>query len=146
MTGLRKWLGGLFGGEGETEPVRSLLNPRGAGVRSFAGDNNYFALTLYTLLRKQPGNLFFSPFSIRIALAMTYVGARAETAKQMSAALCFSTENEMLHSDFSEVIQQLNKAGGGKYEMAIANSLWARRVHHFKQHFSSRSSNITPAP
>ena len=42
-----------------------------------AQGNNAFAIELYGRLRKQSGNLFFSPESISTALAMTYAGARA---------------------------------------------------------------------
>jgi serine protease inhibitor len=38
--------------------------------------NNQFALDLYAELAKEPGNIFYSPFSISTAMAMTYAGAR----------------------------------------------------------------------
>ena len=46
--------------------------------------NNAFALDLYSRLANQPGNLFFSPYSIESALAMTSAGAMGQTAEQMS--------------------------------------------------------------
>jgi serpin B len=46
-----------------------------------------FATRLYQPLRKGTGNLFFSPESVRIALAMAYGGARGDTAKQMHQVL-----------------------------------------------------------
>ena len=48
--------------------------------------NSAFALDLYQALREKDGNLFYSPHSISLALAMTYAGARGETAKQMADA------------------------------------------------------------
>ena len=36
--------------------------------------NTAFALDLYSQLRSEKGNLFFSPYSISTALAMTYAG------------------------------------------------------------------------
>src|SRR5262245_37692867 len=47
-------------------------------ARVVAG-NNTFALDLYAKLRSEPGNIFFSPFSISTAFAMVYAGARGET-------------------------------------------------------------------
>jgi serpin B len=44
----------------------------------------------------------------------------------MRAALCISSSDETLHIAFAETIQRLNAAGGGAYEMAVANSLWAQ--------------------
>jgi serpin B len=44
-------------------------------VKSVVDGNTFFALELYQKLKDQPGNLFFSPYSISSALAMTYAGA-----------------------------------------------------------------------
>ena len=52
--------------------------------------DNAFALNLYLQLSAAEGNLFFSPYSIRTALAMTYAGAKGRTADQMESALNFS--------------------------------------------------------
>lgn len=97
----------------------------GLGV-SFADDNNAFALGLYGQLRQQPGNLLISPLSVRLALGMAYAGARGETAAQIRDALRVSSSDEALHLAFAETIQHLNAAGGGRYEMAVANALWGR--------------------
>jgi len=45
---------------------------------SIADSNNHFAFKLYNEVKteKPYQNLFFSPFSISTALAMTYAGAR----------------------------------------------------------------------
>ena len=45
-----------------------------------AKGGNEFATDLYGRLHSdKPANLFFSPFSVSMALAMTYAGARGET-------------------------------------------------------------------
>lgn len=46
--------------------------------------NSAFAFELYQALRGEEGNLFYSPYSISLALAMTYAGANGETAQQMA--------------------------------------------------------------
>jgi serine protease inhibitor len=53
--------------------------------------NNSFAIDLYLQLAKdaQGKNVFFSPYSMSSALAMTAEGARGETAAQMGKVLCF---------------------------------------------------------
>src|SRR5574340_336081 len=45
-------------------------------MKALPASNNAFAVDLYQKLRTQEGNLFFSPYSISVALAMTYAGAR----------------------------------------------------------------------
>ena len=123
MAGFGDWLRGLLGKE---EPGPGLPRRRSDGPQSFADDNNEFALAVYAKLRQQPGNLFFSPFSIRTALAMTQAGARAETAAQMREALCISSSEETQHVGFAEIISRLNASGRSEYDMAVANSLWAQ--------------------
>jgi serpin B len=103
---------------------RFALERRGLTV--FADDHNDFALALYRQLLRGASNLFFSPFSIRMALAMTYVGARGETAAQMGKALRLPSSNETRPMDFAEVARRLDVADGAKYELAVANSLWAQ--------------------
>src|SRR5262249_18811783 len=49
--------------------------------------NTRFALDLYGKLREQKGNLFFSPFNISTALAVTSAGARGKTLAQMEKVL-----------------------------------------------------------
>ncbi len=100
-----------------------------------ANGNNVFALGMYRQLRPADGNIFFSPFSIRTALAMTYAGARGETAAQMKNALRFSLDDSALHSAFADSIKTLNTGGGTDYEMSVANSLWGDKSFEFLQPF-----------
>jgi serine protease inhibitor len=127
MPGFGVWLRGLLGKE---EPASGLSLPhartRQSGPQSFAEDNNDFVLAIYGTLRQRPGNLFFSPFSIRTALGVTQAGAMGETAAQMRDALCISSSDETLHVAFAETVRRLNAAGGRDYEMAVVNSLWGR--------------------
>ena len=60
-----------------------------------------FALDLYAKLRGQDGNLFFSPYSISTALAMTRAGARGETAEQMDKVLHFTLPQDKLNPAFA---------------------------------------------
>jgi serpin (serine protease inhibitor) len=105
MAGVRAWFSGLFGAKDERLSDTSLPEPhwRIEKLRSFAADHNDFALALYGQLRQRPGNLFFSPFSIRTTLAMTYTGARGVTAAQMGKAVRFSSSDEIVHEAFGEL-------------------------------------------
>jgi serpin B len=58
-------------------------------TQSVVDGNTAFACDLYAQLRSSPGNLFFSPYSISTALAMTYAGARGSTEAQMAQVLHF---------------------------------------------------------
>lgn len=56
-------------------------------VAAAVSANNAFSVDLYRHLSAGPGNLFFSPFSMSTALAMTAEGARGDTALQMGEVL-----------------------------------------------------------
>jgi serpin B len=49
--------------------------------------NTAFATALYSEAARSAGNVFFAPANISTALAMTYAGARGETAAEMARAL-----------------------------------------------------------
>src|SRR4030042_5050629 len=65
-------------------------------ISELVAGNTQFALELYQQLKKeQSGNLFFSPYSISLALAMTYAGARNETEEQMRETLHFTLQERL---------------------------------------------------
>jgi len=98
--------------------------------------NNEFALDLYAKLKDEPRNLFFSPYSISTALAMTYAGARGETEKQMAEVLHFTLEQKYLHPAFSKLQRSLNERGGkGAYELTVSNALWGQKGYGFLKEF-----------
>jgi serpin B len=84
--------------------------------QALAQGNNGFALDLYQILAgEEDGNLFFSPYSISLALAMTYAGARGSTQAQMADALHFTLPEGQLHPAFNALDQTLAeraKSGG----------------------------------
>lgn len=104
--------------------------------------NSAFALDLYRTLSAGDGNLFFSPYSISQALAMTYVGARGETERQMADTLHFALPQDTLHPAFNSLYLDLDSRGGGKgnndpsaFRLNIANSLWAQYDYSFLDDF-----------
>jgi serpin B len=100
--------------------------PRAWAVDPFAERSNEFALAMHRELGRRPGNLFFSPFSLRTVLGMALAGARGETAAQIGKALRASFEGETLHAALGGVVRLLDTARGGGCEIAVANSLWAQ--------------------
>jgi serine protease inhibitor len=102
--------------------------PRKADVSAAARGNNDFTFDLYRQLARQAGpdeNLFFSPYSISMALAMTYAGARGETAEQMAKVLRFDRDQDRFHPAFAELSRQIRAPGKGfKGEINVANAIW----------------------
>jgi serpin B len=98
--------------------------------------NTEFALALYQALRTKPGNLFFSPYSISTALAMTYAGARGTTALEMAHALRFRLPPEALHPAFSQLNARLSDIGQkGHVRLKVANALWPHLAYPFLKPF-----------
>ncbi len=100
-------------------------------VGALVDGNSAFALDLYQQLRQQEGNLFYSPYSISTALAMTYGGARGQTEAQMAEALHFGLPQEALHASFEALAQELESRGEGAqgkdgegFRLNVSNGLW----------------------
>ena len=104
-----------------------------AGVPQLVDGNTEFALDLYRELLDLGENVFCSPYSISVALAMTYAGARAETEQQMANALHYTLPQAELHRAFNALDQALATRGEGESEGAfrlhVANAIWGRRNH-----------------
>ncbi len=95
-----------------------------APYKSVTDGNTDLAVDLYRELGKVEGNMFFSPFSISSALAMTYAGARGDTAEQMKEALHFQLEQSGLNSSFRSLNQRLAlTAERSDQKLTIANAL-----------------------
>ncbi len=98
--------------------------------------NTAFALDIYTQLKAQDGNLFFSPYSISSALSMTYAGARGETAAQMEKVLHFAPESGETHAAFEALQERLEAVQAqGAVQLAVANSLWPQKDYPFLPEF-----------
>lgn len=118
--------------------------------RILVQDNSAFAMDLYQKLRASDGNIFFSPYSISTALAMTYGGARGNTEREMAKTLRFSLDQENLHPAFAQVESRLNKLQkAGNIKLSVANSLWPQQDYKFLDEYLSLAKkyygvSITP--
>ncbi len=109
---------------------------------SLVEGNSAFAFELYQALRKEEGNLFYSPYSISLALAMTYAGARGETAEQMAGTLQFLLNQKKLHSAFNWLDAELAGRGEGAqgkdgegFRLNIVNAIWGQEDYEFLSDF-----------
>ena len=106
------------------------------GAKLVAEPNNAFAVDLYAKLKDAEGNLFFSPLSISTALAMTYAGARGDTAAQMAQVLHFGLPQDRLHSAQGALMAKLQAQKKDRgYQLSIANALWGQKGRQFLPEF-----------
>jgi len=110
-----------------------------ADVQTLTVDNLAFALDLYNELRSTNNNLFFSPHSISTALAMTYAGARSETATEMARVLHFTLPAEQLFPAFNALDLALQPGKPKEKEQPLelqgANALWGQQGFTFRPEF-----------
>ncbi len=117
-----------------------ITSPTGqsADLTLLADGNSAFAFDLYQALKDTDGNLFYSPYSISVALAMTYAGARGKTAEQMANTLHYVLPQDYLHPAFNSLQLELSKRGqsakgkeGEGFRLNIANALWPQLNYKF---------------
>ena len=104
--------------------------------------NSAFAFELYQQLKLEGGNIFYSPYSISAALAMTYAGARGETEEQMADTLHFTLPQERLHPAFNELDLELARRGEGAegkddkgFRLNVVNAIWGQQDYEFLSAF-----------
>jgi len=98
--------------------------------------NTAFALDLHAKLRSKSDNLFYSPYSISAALAMTSAGAAGETLAEMTKVLHLPGDQAVAHAGFDALRQQLLAgAARGDYQLNIANALWGQQGFPFRPDF-----------
>jgi serpin B len=119
------------------------------GISQVVAANNGFACKLYAQLKGRSGNIFFSPFSISVALAMTYEGARGKTAEEMRSVLGFPEDARTRRSALARIFNRLNTRDTA-CELSIANALWAQKDYQFgssyldvtSRYYSGRATNL----
>ena len=132
------------------EPVSALRSTKEraaptaavADLGALVRGNTAFAFDLYEALREDGGNLFYSPHSISLALAMTYAGARSDTESQMADTLHFNLPQDRLHSTFNALDLELasrGRDGQGEnaegFRLRIANAVWGQHDYEFQTMF-----------
>src|SRR5215475_2015502 len=128
----------------------AVLPARGGGagpadpdVAAVARGNDEFAFDLYGRLRAQPGNVFFSGYSISNALTMTYAGARGATAAEMAKALRLPFEGERLHRAYAAINRDVNGDGAKRRaELSVANALWIQAGLPTRPAFTATVKNL----
>ncbi len=119
------------------------------GIQEVVNANNQFAFELYSeLSESEKGNLFYSPYSISSALAMTYEGARGETAEEIKSVFHFPELN-ILRPNFAAIYNNLNP-GNQFYELKTGNALWLQEDYKFlddylnsvERYYGGRAANL----
>lgn len=106
--------------------------------------SNAFAFDLHRQLATKPGNLAYSPASISIALAMTFGGARGETAAEMTKVMHFPAA-DALHGGWATAVKHWQTANED-YALATANRLFGEKTYTFEKAFLDATKASYGAP
>ncbi|UTW66036.1 serpin family protein [bacterium SCSIO 12643] len=110
--------------------------PADSEVKKVALNNNSFAFDLYKeIVKGEQGNIFFSPFSISTAMAMTYAGADGSTAEEIAQAMHFGPNTPEFHTSYGNYLSTLDKNAEGNIQLRIANKLWGEQHYAFVPQF-----------
>ncbi|XP_055737626.1 leukocyte elastase inhibitor-like [Salvelinus fontinalis] len=95
-----------------------------------------FALALFKKIteKNKTDNVLYSPLSISAALAMVFLGAKGNTATQMSETMCFNKATGDIHVGFGKLIHDLNLQGA-PYSLSLANRLYGEQSYQFVETF-----------
>ena len=99
--------------------------------------SNDFAFDLYRELSGEEDNLFFSPYSIFVALSMVYEGANGKTAEGMESVLHVPSENLTRREGMRELILSVDKPASDAYVLRTANAVWIQRGYPVKEAYIS---------
>lgn len=129
----------VAGMELKSDKTRALSDASQSDLEALVNGNTEFALDLYQQLAKEDGNLFFSPYSISAAFAMTYAGARGETERQMAEVLHFDLPQDKLHAAFNLLEAELNSRQSldeeDYFQLNITNAIWGQNGFEFLDEF-----------
>jgi len=111
-------------------------------AKAVADGNSAFALDLYAKVSAKPGNVIYSPYSISMALGMTWAGARGATADEMARTLHFG---KAVHAGFAALNKRLLGQQPG-YQLSVANRLYVQQGYKLLDSFTAVTTEQYLAP
>jgi serpin B len=109
--------------------------------------NTRFGFKLFSAVanREANQNVFVSPSSVAIALAMVYNGASGDTQQAMAKTLEIQGMSLATLNQANADLKALLENPDPKVQLAIANSVWARQGVPFKPDFIQRNQQFYQA-
>ena len=110
-------------------------------LRSFVRANSLLSLKLYDQFKLSSENLFFSPYSIIVSLAMLYGGANGETKEQIAKFLNASLAEQLFHDTIAHLGDILTQLATIDFQLNSANAFWSQKDHLFLKSYLSLLEN-----
>jgi serpin B len=116
-----------------------------AGAVDLAKGSNELGFDLYRRIGQKPGNLAMSPASISAALAMTYGGAKGETATQMKKVAHFTGDPSATMTVWGQTTRAL-VSPSKTLKLRVANRLFGEKTYTFVPGFLEQTKTAFDAP
>ncbi|MBR9702232.1 serpin family protein [Candidatus Pacearchaeota archaeon] len=127
----------LFPYSPNQSPIANETGSTQQGIQEVVNANNQFAFELYSELNQAGDkNIFYSPYSISSAIAMTYEGAKRQTANETKSVFHFP-ESNILRPNFAAIYNEINKKDKA-YELRTGNALWVQQDYPFLEDYTNR--------
>jgi serpin B len=114
--------------------VRENPSASNEAIMKQAESINNFAVAMYQQLKEEGKNLFFSPYSITAALAMTAAGANGNTKQQILDALQVTLQGVAFDQAMSAIDQSITSHADATagLTLKVVNSAWLQSGWNFK--------------
>lgn len=117
-----------------TPPKPIAITPAKADVeRAVARSINAFGVDYYKRTSAGDSNIVLSPASISLAFAMTYAGARGETADEMKRTFHYDLVGDDLYAGFGTTLARWNASKD--IQLSVANRLFGEVTFDFAPPF-----------
>ncbi|KAM4544143.1 leukocyte elastase inhibitor-like [Fundulus diaphanus] len=127
----------------KVEAIHTHLKEEEEMLNHLREANTTFSLALLRKLSEdnKTANIFFSPFSISSALAMVMLGARGNTATQISECLKIQDCQDDVHTQFAKLLREHKKLKepGAPLSLIVANRLYGEQAYRFLQGFLTQT-------
>jgi serpin B len=117
-----------------TLPADALVSPSAEPTSFAVSGRQGFGAAIYNVAAREPGNQFISPLSIETAFALTYPGARGQTASEMASAFGFAADPAQAAAQTRAVLEAIQ---GGDAPVTIANAAWVERTFNLEAPYMS---------
>jgi serpin B len=125
------------------EDASAPLPPKEGISASVATSSNGLAIDLYGKLKGKPGNLFYSPISISMALMMAYGGAAGTTRTDMAKVLHLA--DGVGQANYGNLIGALSSTTNGP-ALNLANRVYADQTLHVEPDYLTLTRDTYKAP
>ena len=120
--------------ENSTGNTKSTINADSVEEYDIATANNAFAFDMYSMIKSDVENIFFSPYSIFTAMAICYDGAEGSTKEQISNVFYYPLSKPVLEESTKEIIDTIN-SDNDAYDLETANALWVLEEYPLNEQY-----------